>query len=201
MLREYGFEGIRIEAGVEHLGGGGHGRGGEVLNLLKSVAHLAHDAGEMLHVALGTAGMGGDEIRYELLTQAALAVYLVEDAAELAEELKRRFAHDVEHIVRSMLRRHLQATRDMALYKLAGILTRHAVDVIVLAAMKQEVVPHAGADERLLYLWQGIDGMIDIEQGAVVGIQVGTYLRMYARGTLARLARLGIVAVHAIHIG
>ena len=88
MLGEYGLEGVGVEAGVKHLGGGGHGRRGEVLNLLKPVTHLAHDAGEMLHVALGTAWMGGYEIWYELLTQAALAVYLVEDAAELTEELE-----------------------------------------------------------------------------------------------------------------
>ena len=85
---EDGTESVGVEAGIEHLGGGGHGRRGEVLHLLKPVAHLAHDAGEMLHVTLGTAGMGGDKIRYELLTEATLAVYLVENAAELAEELK-----------------------------------------------------------------------------------------------------------------
>lgn len=43
--------------------------------------------------------------------------------------------------------------------------------------------------------------MVDVEQGAVVGIQVGTHLGMDARGPFALAAQLLVSALHAVHVG
>ena len=42
--------------------------------------------------------------------------------------------------------------------------------------------------------------MIDVEQCRVVGIQIRTNLGMYARWSLAALAGVRVVAVHAVHV-
>ncbi len=94
---------------------------------------------------------------------------------------------------------HLQATADVAGDEFARIFARTLVQGCV-ALVEQQVIAHTAADERLLDARQGVDGMIDVEQRPVVGVQVGAYLGMDARGALALLAEPGC-AVHAVHIG
>ena len=43
--------------------------------------------------------------------------------------------------------------------------------------------------------------MIDLQQLAVVGVQVRTNLRVHARWALAHLARLLVLAMHTVHVG
>ena len=74
--------GIGVDAGLEHRGGEGHGCRSEVLNLLGTVMHLLRLVGEVLHRLLGTAGMGRDEIRDELLVQPG---FLIDTQEELPE--------------------------------------------------------------------------------------------------------------------
>ena len=73
---------IGVDAGIEHRGGEGHGRRCEVLDLLGAVMHLLRLVGEVLHRLLGTAGMGRDEIRDELLVQPG---FLIDTQEKLPE--------------------------------------------------------------------------------------------------------------------
>ena len=43
--------------------------------------------------------------------------------------------------------------------------------------------------------------MVDVEQTAVVGVEVGANLRVDATGTLALLADITVTACHAVHVG
>ena len=56
-------------------------------------------------------------------------------------------------------------------------------------------------EETLLHARQCIDGMVDVEQLAVVGDEVRTNLWIDTRRPLAMLTSLEVAAMHAIHIG
>ena len=72
---------IWILAGIEHNGGEGHRRWGEILHLLKGEVEVAeHLLGEGLHIALMAAGVRGDEVWDELISQPILAA----DAVKVA---------------------------------------------------------------------------------------------------------------------
>ena len=64
-----------------------------------------------------------------------------------------------------MLGCHLQSSADVAGYEFAGVLACSLVRVFVVGVMQEQVVAHSRTDETLLYLRQGIDGVVDIEQG------------------------------------
>ena len=198
---EDGFQGVWVITRIPRLGTYGHRRGREVLHLFELVPHTACEVGQLRHVALVATGMRGDEVRDELLVEVLLLVYAVEDAFELFEELERRFSHKHQHIVRRMLRGYLQTTAHVLCYQFASVLARSGIYLLVLALMEQQVVADTGTDEALLYLGQSIDSVVDVEQGGMVRIEVRTNLRVDARRTLALLARLQVVAVHAVHIG
>lgn len=54
---EDGLEGVGIETGVVHLGGGGHGGWSEVLHLFEFVPHLLGEVCELRHVLIAASGM------------------------------------------------------------------------------------------------------------------------------------------------
>ena len=145
--------------------------------------------------------MAADKIRYDLLVEAFLLVDTVEDALELMEELERWLAHEAQHAVGGVLGCHLQSSAHMAGDEFARVLPRRLVGFLVFALMQQEVIAHAAADKALLHARQGIDGMIDIEQLGVVGVEVGADLRMDAGGSFAAFADFQVATLHAIHIG
>ena len=58
----------------------------------------------------------------------------------------------------------------MAGDELAGVLLGCLIGGFILAAVEQEVVANAAAYETALNAWQGIDGVVDIEQFGVIGI-------------------------------
>jgi len=122
--REHGFEGIGVVACVPHLGGDGHGRGGEVLNLFEVEVQLFGDDSQLRHILLLTTWVGGDEVGDDLLVQVLFAIDTVEDALELIELLERGLAHQSEHTVAGMFRGHLQASADMAADQLTGVCHR-----------------------------------------------------------------------------
>ena len=93
-----------------------------------------------------------------------------------------------------MLWRHLQSSADMPCDKFPGILACRTVGVLVLALMQEQVVAYAAAYEALLYSRQGVYCAIEFQQLCVVGIEVGTYLRVYARWTFAFLASLFVAS-------
>ena len=199
--REDGFEGIGVEARIPRLSGDGHRGGGEVLHLFQMEIQLLGQHSEFSHIRFLTARVATDEVGDELLVQVLLTIDAVEDALELIELLERGLAHESQYAFAGVLRGHLQASADVAADEFAGILQGGAVDGLVFATVEQQVVAHATTDETLLDAWQGINGMIDVEQLAVVGVEVGTDLRMDATGALALLAGVLIASAHAVHIG
>ena len=198
---EHRLERVGVIACVPHLGRYGHRRGGEVLHLLELEAQLAGDGGQLGHILLVTPWVRRDEVGDDLLVEMLLAADAVELALELEELLERRLAHEHQHAVAGVLRRHLQTAADVSADELARVLLGGSVGGLVLAVIEQQVVAYAAADEALLDAGQGVDGVIDIEQLLMVRIQVGTDLRMDATGTLAPLTGVLVAPVHAVHIG
>ena len=130
------FEGIGVVARIPCLGGDGHGRGREVLNLFKLEVEMFGDDSQLGHIGLTASGMAGDEVGDDLLVEMLLAIDAVEDALELVELLERRFAHQRQHMVGSVLWSHLQASADVILDQFAGVLHSGLVRLLVLAAMQ-----------------------------------------------------------------
>ena len=159
------------------------------------------DDRQLSHVGFLAAWMTADKIRYELLAHVLLAVDTVEDAFELLELLEGRLSHQIEHLVGSVFRRHLQSSAYMFADQLAGILPCCLITLLILAVVQQKVVAHTAADETLLYLRQGIHSMVNIQQGRVVGVQIRTDLRMDAGRTLAFLTGKEVATMHAVHVG
>ena len=159
------------------------------------------DGSKLGHVLGVAAWVGGDEIRDDLLVESLLAVDAVKDGLEAVEEVEGGLAHQVEDVGAGVLRSHFQASADMARDELARVFLRRSVGLLVLAAMEQQVVAHARSDKTLLDAGERIDGMVDVEQLLVTGVEVGTDLGMDAGGALAVLAGLEIAPVHAVHIG
>ena len=118
---EYGLEGVGVVARVPGLGGDGHRRGGEVLHLFEVEVETLGDDGEFRHILLLTTGVGGDEVGDDLLMESFFAVDAVEEALELVELLEGGFAHQVEHTVAGVLRRHLQASADVMADEFTGV--------------------------------------------------------------------------------
>ena len=90
-----GLHGVGVDAGIVHLGAESHGRGGEVLYLLKAVAEPLHLDGEVGHVAELAAGVGANEVRDELVAEACLSADGVELRLGLEEEVEGRLAHEL----------------------------------------------------------------------------------------------------------
>ena len=188
-------------ARVPRFGRNGHGGGRKVLHLLQMEIQPFGNDGQFGHVFFVAAGVAGDEVGDELLAQAFFAVDAVENLLERLELGKRRFAHHAEHTVAGMFGGHFEAAADVAGDEFARILAGTLVHLRILALVEQQVVAHTTSDERLLDARQGVHGVVDVEQGPVVGVQVGAYLGMDARGALALLAQFLVGAVHAIHVG
>lgn len=194
------LERIGVVAGVPRLGGNGHWGGSEVLHLLQMEIELLRNLSQLGHIALGASGMTGDEVGDELLVEMLLLIDAIEDALEVVEQLERGLAHQSQHAVAGVFRSHLQSTTYMAGDEFAGIIHSSPIGGFVLTVMQDEVVAHTAADETLLDTGQRIDSTIDVEQGTVVGIEIGTYLRMNTTGAFALLASLDVAPFHAIHI-
>ena len=75
-----------------------------------------------------------------------------------------------------MLRCYLQSAAHVFGNQFAGIFPCCLVYLLVLALVQEQVVAHTTTDEALLDAWQGIYGMVNLQQLAVVGIQVRTNL-------------------------
>ena len=140
---EDGLEGVGIETGVVHLGGSGHGGWGEVLHLFEFVPHLLGEVGELRHVLIAAPGMGGDEVRDELLAQAFLLIDAVEDALEVVEEAEGGFAHVLEHGIGGVLGGYLEASADMARDEFAGVLACSLIALLVFAVVEEQVVAYS----------------------------------------------------------
>ena len=123
------------------------------------------------------------------------------NVTELIELLKRRLAHQSQHALAGVFGCHFQSSAHMFADQFTRIFHRGLVARLVLTAMQQQVVTYTTTDETLLDTLQGVYGMIDIQQFLMVGVEVGANLRMDTTGTLALLAGIEILAMHAVHIG
>ena len=159
------------------------------------------DDGELSHVLLATAGMGGNEVGDDLFAEVLLAVDAVELALELVELLERGLAHQLQHSVAGVLGGHLQAPADVSADQFPGVLAGCLVGFLVLAAVEEQVVTHAAAYEASLDAGQGIHSMIDVEQALVVRVEVRTDLGMDAAWAATFLTGIEVAAMHAVHVG
>ena len=130
--REDGLEGVGIVARVPGLCSDSHGRGGEVLHLFEMEVELFGKHGKFGHVFFQTAGVGGDEVRDDLLAEILLAIDAVEDTLEGVELLEGGLAHESEHTVAGVLGSHLQSSADVSADEFAGVLLSGSVDGLVL---------------------------------------------------------------------
>ena len=162
---------------------------------------LLGDDGELCHILLMTAGVRRDEVGDDLFAEVLFTIDAVELALELIELLERGLAHEVQHTLAGMFGGYLQATRHMAGDEFSGVFLGGTVGCLILAAIQQEVVAHTTADEAALDARQGIDGMVDVEQLAVVGVEVRTDLRLDATGSAAFLTGVLVAPRHTVHIG
>lgn len=96
-LHKDGLHSVGIDAGVVHLGGERHRRGCEILYLLETVAEFLHRNSQVCHISDGTARMGTDEIRNELITESSRGTDAVEVLLGAKEKVERGLSHDVQY--------------------------------------------------------------------------------------------------------
>ena len=89
------LHGVGVDAGVVHLGAEGHGRGSEILYLLKAVAEAFHFDSEVGHVAELASGVGTNKVRDKLVAEACLTTDGVELCLSLEEEVEGGLAHEL----------------------------------------------------------------------------------------------------------
>lgn len=198
---EHGFKRIGVIASIPCFGAHGHGGGGEVLHLLKMEVEPFGGNGKFCHIFFCAAWMATDKVGDDLFAQLLLFVNLVKDALELLKLTERRFAHQVEHLVAGVFRSNLETAAYMMADEFARVLTSRSVGFLVFTLVEEQVVAHTTAYETLLDAGQSVDGMIDVEQLAHVGVEVGAYLGMDARRTRTLFASLMVAPMHAVHVG
>ena len=201
LSRVHWLERVGVETCVESFGAHRHGRRREVLHLFEVEIKFFGDSRQFCHIFLGATWVRRNEVRNDLLLQSVFLVQAVENGLELVEQIERGFAHQVEHFVAGVLRRHFQAARHMEANQFLIVLAIHLVHLLVAGFVHRKVVAHAAADKRLFHLRHRIHGVVDVEQGAVVGVQIAAWLGVQTRWASAALAPLQVFAVHTIHIG
>ena len=160
---EYGFQCIGVETSVPCFGSNGHGGRSKVLYLFQMKVQTLGDDGKFRHVFFLAAGVAGDKVGDELLSQTFFAVDTVEYLFELSELAEWRFAHDAEYLFRGMLRRNFKAAADMADYEFAGVFLRAFVGFGVFALVQQQVIAYTATDKRFFDSGQTIYRMLNIE--------------------------------------
>ena len=89
--------------------------------------------------------MAADEIRNELVAQSRLLAYLVKAPLGLLKEGERGLAHQRQHMVRGVFRRHLQAAR--------GVIEHHLLEVFPSPiAIGEKVAANTTADIEVFHL-------------------------------------------------
>ena len=125
----------------------------------------------------GTRRMGRDEIRNELLVETRFTVDTQKQFAETQIVAPRRFAHNLQYRIGTMLRSYFQSSRYMAGDELTGIFIAH------------EVVTDTRTDEGMIDVRQLIHRSVYIEQRSKILIKILTYYRLEATGARTFLAK------------
>ncbi len=135
------------------------------------------------------------------MLQPILPVDAVEHTLEVVEELEGWFAHHVKDVIACMLGRDFEASAHVVAYKLLVVEPIVPVDRGIAGLMQRQVVSDSAAYKRLPDSGKGVDGMIYVEQGAVVGVEITAWGGVETRGAETFAAYRLILATHSVHIG
>ena len=178
-----------------------HGGGGKILYLFQLEIHFFSGNCQFCHILQSTSRMTADKIGYDLLSQSILLVDFIKPFFELFKQGKRRLAHQIQHIVRSMFRCHFQSSANMTRNQFNSIISVCPVHQFILSIMQNQVITNSATDITSLNPLYRIYLSIDFQQFRMICIQVGTNLRMNTRRTFTLLANGCILTLHTIHIG
>ena len=118
LFHKHRLQSVGVEAGVEHTGAHGAGRGIKILHLLGTHMVLVEVFGQIDGILEGAARVTGHEVRHEVLLFARLPAQLVELILKLVEGLDRRLAHVGEGVGGAVLRRNFQLAGNVVLHQL-----------------------------------------------------------------------------------
>src|SRR5471030_192683 len=180
----------RVLARVVHRGGGSHRRRVERLHLVGAEAVALEPQGQVHHVFVGGARVGGDEVRNQVLLFPGFLGVLLEHALELVIAANARLHHLVERTFLGVFRGDLQVTTHVVSHQLLDVFRR----------LDREVVAQAGSDQDLLHTRQGTGAAIQLDQRRVVGVQVRANAREHARWLAARGFDFRGLAGDAVHV-
>lgn len=168
MSRENPLAGIRMDAGVVDLGGESHRRRRKVLHLLKVHIQILGLDSQFGHISLVASRMARYKIGYDLLAQPLASVYTVEYFLKLVEKFERWLSHEVEYLRRSVFRRNLEPSRNMACDQFFVISAVSGIDSTVATLMHRQVIAYSAAYKSFLYARHTLDGMVNIEKRSMV---------------------------------
>ncbi|AIJ47165.1 hypothetical protein O987_15270 [Comamonas testosteroni TK102] len=183
--------GQRIATAVVHGRSRGHGAGIEGLHLVGAEAVLLEPDGQIHHVFIAGARVGGDEIGNQELLLAGLFAELLEQLLELVIAADARLHHLGQRALLGVLGGDLQIAAHMVLDQFLDVLGR----------LHGQVVAQTRADQDLLDAGQLARAAVDLDQRPVVGMQVLANAGEDAAGLAAGGLDLRTLAAQAIHIG
>src|SRR6185437_14864572 len=181
----------RVLSRVIHRGRRRHGRGQERLHLIGAEAVPLQPQGELQHVLIARTRVGRDEVGNEVLLLAGLARVAVEQRLEAVVGADARLHHHRQGSLRDRLRGDLEVAARMMLGQLLHVLRR----------LHGEVVAHAGGDEHLADPRKLAHLAVEMDQGRVIGVEIGTDPRIDARRPAAGALDLPAAAGEPIHVG
>ncbi|ACY33104.1 hypothetical protein CtCNB1_2358 [Comamonas thiooxydans] len=183
--------GQRVAAAVVHGRGRGHGARVEGLHLIGTEAVLLEPDGQIHHVLIAGARVGGDEIGNQKLLLAGLFAELLEQLLELVIAADARLHHLGQRTLLGVLGRDLEIAAHMVLDQLLDVLWR----------LHRQVVAQAGTDQNLLDAGQLARAAVDLDQRTVVGVQVLADAGEDTAGLATGRFDLRALAAQAVHIG
>ena len=180
-----------VAPGMVHGRGHGPGRGHEGLHLIRLEAVLFQPQGQVEHVLVGGARVGGDEVGDQVLLLARVARKLLEHGPELLEAAHTGLHHLRQRPVFGVLRRDLEVAAHVVGDQLLDVLGRG----------HRQVVAQARGDHHLLDPVDVAGPAVQLDQRRVVRAQVGADIRIHARRQAAGRLDFRRLAGHAPHVG
>ena len=181
----------RVASAVVHRRGGGHGAGVEGLDLVGPKTVFLEPDGQVHHVLVAGARMGGDEIRNQKLFFAHLGAVLVKQRLEFVVAADTGLHHLGQRPLLGVLGRDLEVAAHMVLHQFFD----------VLRAFDGQVVAQARTNQDFFDALERAAAPVHLDQGAVVGRQVLANAGVDAARFAAGRLDLGRSAAQAVHIG
>ena len=180
----------RILAAVVHSCRRGHGRRVKGLHLVGAKTVFLQPQRQVHHVFVAGARVGGDKVWNQILLFTGFQTELLKQSFEFVVAANPRLHHLGERALLGMLRRNLQVTANMVGYQFFH----------VLGALHRQVVAQARTDQNFLDPLERTGTAVDLDQGVVVGTQVGADTGVNAARLAAGGFNLGAFATQAVHI-